>query len=331
MQPWKATFTITDSEIKMTIQLNQATLDHASEIDANFKTSIIALGALTKNLEILAMADGFALQKITPLKNQFLATFVPSTSTPHPLLKWISQRATNRLPYKAEVLSQDHQALLKNLQDELTSTRLNYIPVTEGKKMVSILTKLDLFRYVNKNLFFDFISKLRFRGEVQKTKDGLAGPTLGVPVMARASLAFMKKFKSLWFLNFLGVQYLSAFLGATLLLKKSAGTITLQGLQDTPLDWFNLGFDLQNVWLNLNAKGIAVQPFGTTLAIYRAHLEERRALNNLQPIFQGKAGKKLLLLGQDLKLAAGVDTSLPLLVIRIGYAEKSSEVQSLRK
>jgi hypothetical protein len=331
MQPWKASYTMNDSEILMKIELNKSTLDHASEIDANYRTSIIALGAFAKNLEIIALADGFAVANISSFKNQFDITFAKATPALNPLLNWISQRATNRLPFKSEVLSAEHSELIKNIQDEMTSTRINYIARSDSKKIVNILGKLDLFRYVNKTLFFDFISKLRFRGDIQKTKDGLAGPTLGVPVMARASLAFMKQFKFLWKLNFLGIQYISAYLGATRLLQKSAGTIVLQGSKDTSLDWFNLGFDLQKVWLTLNHQGIAVQPFGTTLAIYRAHLEECQSLNNLQPQFQDGTGRKLLKLGQELKIATGLDATLPLLILRIGYPTQTPAEQSLRK
>jgi hypothetical protein len=172
---------------------------------------------------------------------------------------------------------------------------------------------------------------MRFGSEVYKTRDGLAGPTLGVPLMARASLLLMRHVRFLWRLNFLGIQYFSAWMGATRLLQKSSGTITLQARRDTPLDWFDLGFDLQNVWMTLNSQGISVQPFGTPLLIYRAHLEEKKSLMSHSNIYAEEMRKSLIQLGKNLEVSDGLNCSLPMIVLRVGYAKTAPEMKSLRR
>jgi hypothetical protein len=330
-QPWIATVAHSQGLIRVTLEVSPETLAQASEVDANFTTSYMALGALAKNLEIVALADGYALSQVQPADFKFELSFKRTEAQVSPLRSWIFKRHTNRNAFAVNELSSQHLELLKDLQGQIRTSQIDYTPRTLGQNLIKALGQLDALRYVNKKLFFDFISKMRFGSEVFKTKDGLAGPTLGVPLVARASLWIMKSLKFMWRLNFLGIQHASAWMGATRLLNRSAGLITLQASEDTPLAWFQLGADMQQTWMALNANGISVQPFGTPLLIYRAYLEEQNSLTSHDSLFASEKRKSLLALGEDLKTHNGIDCTLPLIVLRVGYAPQAPAMRALRR
>lgn len=331
MQPWKTSFIISEAVVSIILEISDEVLAQAHELDANFSTSMIALGAYARNIEILALADGYELLRPVSEKNKkFNITLIPTKAVQTTLKPWIADRATNRLPYLKLPLNPMHAAIIGKLQQEMAS-KIIYTPKSQANKMISILGKLDVLRYTSKKLFFDFLSLLRFGSEVEKSKDGLASETLEVPLPARLMLALVRKFKFLWALNLLGAQYVSAWMGSTRLLNNSAGIITLQGTSDTAEGWFNLGFDLQTTWLNLNSIGISVQPFGTSLLMYRAHLEENSKLINLKRLFSDTKRKKLLQYSKNIETLMGLDLTQPHVVLRVGYANRAPTTQSLRK
>lgn len=336
MQPWKITYRA--EEGVLVLGLGDLTQAMPAEIDPNFAASYIALGGVAQNLRLLAQRDGFAVRWIkatNPSEQsvQFEIKLVKSAVENNGLVTWISKRNTNRLPFKAESLSGLHVEALKSLQAELPFTTLSYRTQKESHHVVRAMTFLDSLRYNNGRLFKSFVKTLRFGQETYRTRDGLAGPTLGVPLVLRLGLVLMKKLSFTWRTNILGSQQFSTYWGVTRLFKKSAGTIALQGTQDTPQGWFLLGFDLQRLWLNLNSMGIAVQPFGATLLLYRAQLEKSAQLKNLSVLFGDKKRKQLLNISENLKKNENIEASKPLLVLRVGYpvrALKDDEI-SMRK
>jgi hypothetical protein len=155
---------------------------------------------------------------------------------------------------------------------------------------------------------------------------------LGIPRLFSATFALIRRFPFLWVMNFLGSQYFSAWYGCTRLLKSSSGLITIQGGESTPEGWFNLGQDLQSIWLDLTKQGLAVQPVGTLLILYRAHLEEKHLVPSTPNDLSKRQLAQLRKLRSSIESELSLDVSKPTMVLRVGMAlSKKPQAGSLRR
>jgi hypothetical protein len=340
LQPWATEIQCQSEKIAILVSVNAVTLQNPCEMDANFSTSYIALGSFARNLEIAATKNNYRLEGIQKIDGSGVTTsfqlvFEPNaTGFSEPqgrLLSWIAKRRTDRLPWKTMVLDPAHQVALTVIGKSLSETQMRYLPVNQCQSAIRTISRVDVMRYVHKKFFLSLLDKFRFGQEAQETQNGLADVNLGIPSLFSASFAMMRRFKFLWVLNFFGSQFFSAWYGCTRLLKRSSGLITLQGASNSPLGWFKLGFDLQQVWLELTAQNISVQPVGTTLILHRAYLEEMGTLEEKDMVLSPKQVSKLRLLRKQLEEQLQVCVDRPLVVLRVGYAlAPSVEPASLR-
>lgn len=340
LQPWATEIQCQLESVTILVSVNAATLQNPCEMDAHFSTSYIALGAFARNLQIAATKNNYRLEGIQKIEGNGVTTsfqlaFKPNEKTSNEaqsrLLPWIAKRRTDRLPWMTKILDPVHQAALASIGKNFSESQLRYLPVSQCRAAIGTISKVDVMRYIHKKFFMSLLEKFRFGKEAEQTRNGLADVNLGIPSLFSASFAMMRKFKFLWVLNFLGTQFFSAWYGCTRLLKSSSGLVTLQGVSNSPLGWFRLGYDLQQVWLELTARNISVQPVGTTLILHRAYLEEAGSIEEKEMVLSSRQIKNLRGLRNQLEKQLQVRLDRPLIVLRVGYAKAPScEPESLR-
>lgn len=340
LQPWATDIQCQTDNVIILISVNAITLQNPSEMDSHFSTSYIALGAFARNLEIAAAKNNYRLEAIQKVDGNGVTTSFRLNFEPNAkgdlgcksrLFAWISKRRTDRRPWQTKPLDPVHQEALRMMRKGLSETQMAYFPVEQCQSAIKIISTVDVLRYVHKKFFLSLLDKFRFGQEAQSTRNGLADVNLGIPRAFSAVFALMRRFKFLWILNFSGAQFFSAWFGCTRLLQRSAGLITLQGASNTPMNWFILGFDLQQVWLELTAQNISVQPIGTTLILHRAYLEELGSIEHKELVLSARQISKLRRLRMELERHLLVRVDRPLVVLRVGYANSPNlEPESLR-
>lgn len=321
-QPWEVALRAEDGRVILTLHLDAATRTAPSFFDCAFSASYLSLGAFAQNFSLMAASEGFSPAGIREDAGLFTLVFEPAlagSTTPAATAKLIRCRTTNRLPFKKEPLSNDEQ---RSLADAATADgfTLRAFAGAEKSGLAGLFTALDRIRYQHRELYLEFLGKLRFGRENDEHPDGLCDTTLGVPAPSLLFLRLLRKLRNVRLVHgffFVGLERIMAFFGCRFLIQNSAAVCVLSGGEDTPLGWFRLGQRFQAVWLEATRRKLALQPLGTTLFLYRLSREARLGET---PAFAPGEHARLRVLEARFRTEHGLTFDLPAIAFRVGHA-----------
>jgi hypothetical protein len=332
-QPWLVSLAVTGDQVVLSLNLDEATKAAPSVFDCAYSASYLSLGAFARNFCLLADSEGHSLADLAEHNGRFTLTLSPSAeptgkSTPTGTAALIRRRATNRLPFKKDPLDADTVSALTRLAagDGLV---LRFFGGSERNRIAAIFSGLDQIRYRNARLYLEFLDKLRFGAEAERSRDGLRDTTLGVPGPSLVLLRLLRTLRKVRFVRsvfFLGFEKIMAFFGCVLLIRNSGAVGVLSGGEDTPLGWFRLGFAFESLWLETTQRNLALQPLGTTLLVYRMQREARRG--ETSP-FSAAELDRLSEYGRRFRTDFELEFERPAIAFRVGYgpAVKSTSLR----
>lgn len=278
-QPWTVALAAAGDGVTLTLGLDDATRAAPSLFDCAYAASHLSLGAYARNFTLLAAAEGCVLQDTREQAGAFTLRFAPGgpAGDPAATAALIRRRLTNRLPYRTDPLDDDTRRALQAIaaRDGLV---LREFTGDAKARLASLFAALDRFRYRNARLYHEFLDKLRFGAEAERSPDGLRDTTLGVPAPTLLFLRLLRALRGVRAVRVLyhvGLEHVMAFFGCLFLIRRSAAIGVLAGGEDTPAGWFRLGGCFQELWLETTRRGLALQPLGTTLLLYRLARETR--------------------------------------------------------
>jgi hypothetical protein len=260
-QPWR-----------FAIKSNQLFLYNIPERDTtlyNYKqhAAYIAHGTVIENCIIAG--SHYQLSTIVDLLTNGLEpnlvaklTFIPEEKIEEsPLFTSIKQRATNRKPFKTDLLHPDQKADIENLILGLPDIQLNLIEDVQTKKLIAqAASQGDRLIFENKPIHDFLFNCIRWTEEEEnKTHTGLYLKTMELnPIQVQAFKLF-KNWKVMKFFNRLGFPKL-AVKGNIPLYSNNAGLGTLVIANEEPQSFINTGRALQRIWLYLTKIGMHLHP-----------------------------------------------------------------------
>ncbi len=332
-QPWEVSLKTEADRVILRLKLDAATLAEPSYFDCAFAASFLALGAYAQNFALMAAADGYAIQSVEEEEGQFTLVLAPGpvAAPPADIATHIRDRATNRNPF-------DESALDPAMVATLTEAVGNVAPgVTltcffgeQQRRLAGLFGRLDRLRYRSRLLYREFLDKLRFGAEATTQPDGLRDTTLGTPLPALGFLRGLRaarKVRVVHGLFFVGLERIMAFVGCSLLVRKAAAVGVLSGGDDTPRGWFELGRGFQQLWLDTTRLGLALQPLGTTLLLYR---RERELAGRQASTLLERERRELHQLRDAFAAGYGMEFQRPSIVFRLGRCRQEAG-RSLRR
>ncbi len=233
--------------------------------DYGYTAAYATIGAAVENLVIAASNLNLACD-ITPFpasENPVVRiSFRPSPTTPDPLSSALSQRCTNRRPYRREELS---EAAKTSLHKAISVPGANLHLLDDQstmKELFRLSAKVDSVIFDHPELHANLFRWLRWNDrEVEGSRDGLPVTSLELDSIQRLFFRLMSSWPFLRTLNLIGVNRLVGLLNSSLLMKSSAlGILVMDGSSDQ--DYFAGGRCMERLWLTATALGIAVHPFG---------------------------------------------------------------------
>jgi len=322
-QPWNVALAAAGGRLTLTLGLNEATRARPTLFDCAYVASYLSLGAFARNFTLLAASEGCRLTDLHEDAGRFTLTFAagpahPNTPDPAATAALIRQRTTNRLPFEKDPLDDETRQALGRLAqtDGLT---LHEFTGAAKLRLAGAFFSLDVVRYRNARLYCEFLAELRFGAEATASPDGLRDTTLGAPAPALLFLRLLRALRNVRpvrALFFIGLEKIMAFVGCLTPIKQSASVFALTSTDDTPLGWFRLGLGFEQQWLEATRRGLAMQPLGTTLLVYR--LERERRLGE-DSSFSPADRARLRAAAGRFATEFGLDLGRPAIAFRIGH------------
>lgn len=279
-QPWS-----------LIVKGNQINIINLSERDTslfNFcqRASLIAHGALIENILIASSASGYNI-KLTPfpdnLNPNLIATveLEKSEVRDEPLYPYITQRATNRKPYKSIPLTAKQRNTLLNTSSVFANTGVKLVEELDRKAFIAEAIALtDRLVFENPYLHSFLFKHIRWtEEEALKTRDGLYIKTLELSVPQAIGFKLLKNWSILQALNKFGLSKIAAKQAEKLCLSASAiGIIIVDG--NTAQDFLTGGRLVQRLWLEATRMGLAFQPMtGLTFLIQRVLAKKTKEIS----------------------------------------------------
>lgn len=331
-QPWEVSLHIDGERVILMLHIDAATRAGPSFFDCAFSASYLSLGAFAQNFLLMAACEGYSPTELREDAGTFTIVVAPaaagSTDT-SATAELIRRRTTNRLPFKKKPLAVGEQDGLVTAATSEGFT-LRTFTGTEKNGLAGLFTALDRIRYQNRELYLEFLGKLRFGSEGERQPDGLRDTSLGVPAPSLLFLRVLRKLSHVRFVHglfFVGLERIMAFFGCRLLIQNSAAVCVLSGGEDTPLGWFRLGQRFQTVWLESTRRHLALQPLGTTLFLYRL---ARATRYGEESDFTPRELDRLRSLEARFQLEFSLEFGRPTIAFRVGHGPEVANV-SLRR
>lgn len=279
-QPWS-----------LIVKGNQINIINLSERDTslfNFcqRASLIAHGALIENILIASSSSGYNI-KLTPfpdnLNPNLIATveLEKSEVRDEPLYPYITQRATNRKPYKSTPLTARQRNTLLNTSSVFANAGVKLVEELDRKAFIAEAIALtDRLVFENPYLHSFLFKHIRWtKEEALKTRDGLYIKTLELSAPQAIGFKLLKNWSILQALNKFGLSKIAAKQAEKLCLSASAiGIIIVDG--NTDEDFLTGGRLVQRLWLEATRMGLAFQPMtGLTFLIQRVLAKETKEIS----------------------------------------------------
>ncbi len=279
-QPWS-----------LIVKGNQINIINLSERDTslfNFcqRASLIAHGALIENILIASSASGYNI-KLRPfpdnLNPNLIATVELGKSEvrDESLYPYITQRATNRKPYKSIPLTAKQRNTLLNTSLVFANAGVKLVEELDRKAFIAEAIALtDRLVFENPYLHSFLFEHIRWtEEEALKTRDGLYIKTLELSAPQAIGFRLLKNWSILQALNKFGLSKIAAKQAEKLCLSASAiGIIIVDG--NTDEDFLTGGRLVQRLWLEATRMGLAFQPMtGLTFLIQRVLAKETKEIS----------------------------------------------------
>ncbi len=322
-QPWR-----------LYIKNNQVNIINLPEKDTslyNFRqrTSIIAHGALIENIIIVSSTLGYNV-KLKPFPNKtnpnLIATveLEKSDIKDEPLYPYITQRSTNRKPYRPIPLTPEQRSDLLKMTKYLNNGEVRLLEDPQKKALVAKAIGInDKLVFENQNLHRFLFEHIRWtEEEAQKIRDGLYVKTLELSSIQTKGFKLLRNWTLLKTLNKFGLSRAIAKQAENLCLSASATGIIIIG-NDTDEDFLTGGRIVQRVWLEATRKGLSFQPMtGITYLIQKVLTGDTKELS--------AANIKLIMDAYEIiKTAFRLDNETMVMLFRVGHSDPPS-AHSLR-
>jgi hypothetical protein len=251
--------------------------------------SYVSHGALLENLKISAQQFGYKADiKLfpEPENKNHIATInlekMSDTSEPA-LYKAISKRATNRKPYKKEILPGQELNELKESMLEKT-VRILLTQENSDKKVLAGAGSINESVMMSNQFLHDFffLHVTWTKEEDEEKKMGFFINTLELPLPAQKMFKLMENWKIANFLNKFGLYKIVGKQNAATY-DSSSGFGVLLVKNTSPESFVRAGMALEQVWLTATNMGINFQPVSGLLFLAHAiRLGEIKRFTNPQ-------------------------------------------------
>jgi len=225
----------------------------------------IAIGSLIENIHQFSMGANISYDlSLWPEHSEKLTAYAVisniranahiSENSKHPLFK----RHTNRFPYKKDSVSESTIKLMTNSTEGDAR-----IQVLNDKSLIKtaarLITNASEVRFQTQEVHEWLGRSFRFSAEDVRKSDGLDIKTLDLPLGGTLFLRFIRPWSRMQALNRIGAYKLLAAIDAAPI--KAAPALVAFIAPQTPQGALDAGRLLTRTWIQLNAQGIAVQPY----------------------------------------------------------------------
>lgn len=327
-QPWKWVYDSTTGVLHLLHDKKRS----ESLLDYKGMGSLIAFGSAFENVRLICSE-----LKIFPELKYFMSDFeqdhICSIGFDHAketyqfayLSKGMDSRITNRKNSERTHLSTDE---LDSLNSFIRSLDQEFCFVEDQEtidKLSDVICGMDRIRILNEIGHKNFLDEIRWdQTENLQKRDGIDIPSLELENKDISALSLLKDDKAVEFLRSEKLGF-----GLTKISEKTVKTssaICLLNAQSfTPDSYFNLGRNLQKVWIYLNENGICVQPISASLFLYqRLFREVKSSFSDYEQVMIKKYASSFF---ETLKLR---EDQIPGFVIRLNKVGEVSS-RSLRR
>lgn len=330
-QPWVVEFDEQEEGITFKLSIDTEYAKHPSAMDINGCGSVMGLGCLALNLEVMASLDKFQItQKTWDFQKDFWGSSVflyfshDSMTESNFSQIDILNRRTDRHRYKKDSIPGELQVSIKKILNKYEM--LNYFEFASGNKKLSEgLLQLEKIRWQNKQFLTSLLSEISFGKDEKEIKDKIPSSQLGVSYIDVIFLRFISRFPRLGLALFrLGFHRIPAQKGISNYINHCDRILFLEAKKYNFTDCFELGRCFQEIWLETNRHHISFQPLGLPL-IALAYWQNPNFFK-----FSKSEENKLTRLTEDFAEEFSMDLKSPIMGFRIGWPLKNSE-KSLRK
>lgn len=314
-QPWQITV-YNDNTIRIHVLGGR----DISVYNTNNRTTYIACGALLENISIVSQAHNH-IAKIEIFPNDdstcvaqimFETTTKPHDENEHRLFSALPHRQSNREAYqKASTASLTHTCSQEHKRHPECS-----IYTTDNKETIKNLARSasinDYLITHNKTFHSSFFSHVIW--ETSKTnKPGFYIPTLGISLIERLSLPFVKHWPIISALNYFGFYSFVTHNASRKMVQTSLmGSICIK--EDKPDLYVEAGRTLERVWLAATASGLSFQVLAMPLLYFTK--ETNRS------IFSDKEYNHINQALNTIKESFPYENEIPVLLFRTGKTKR---------
>ncbi len=320
-QPWL--FKVDDNKIELYHDLHSDT----SLYNFENRGSLLAHGAAIENMCIAAAALGY-MSKVsvfpTPAHSEHVATIIFTVSKKNldaeSLNQVISQRTSNRKPYKVDPLMPEHVDALLSAAQSFVAEGLQYQRITQKGQIQALAVVAATNEEVmlqNRELHQFFFSHLSWtKAEDAQKKVGFYIKTLELPPPARALFKLMRHWRVMSLFIKIGFP---AVVRATNAKTDAAageyGIITTE--RDTPESLVQTGRMMQRIWLTATKSGLQMQLMTGTLYLHHAAQKTPQAFSSHEHALLNVQMEKLYSMLEKKR-------AVVVCMFRVGYGEKAT-------
>ncbi|RDE24791.1 hypothetical protein DV711_04195 [Motiliproteus coralliicola] len=226
--------------------------------------SLLTLGAAAENIQQVATAAGFEpswswseREGVKQIEIKLAATD-PSFSQElwnHPVFS----RHTNRLPFASTPVEAELLQSIVDLKSDCIQVLTSQEESTR-QQWIQLVNSASELRFQTRDTHEWLARSLRFSQTDVEKGDGLDVATLALPPGGKYFLKLISDWSRMARLNKVGIYRLMAWIEAQAL-KQSPMILAIAGPNNTQEEACEAGRMMEKVWLQLNANGIAVQPY----------------------------------------------------------------------
>lgn len=321
-QPWDIEFDEKPTGVSIRLAICAEYSKNPSAMDKGGEASVMALGCLAVNLEIMANLDKYELShKLWDLQKNFWTSSVTLFFTQNSnveakySIQDILQRKTDRTAYKKTEIAG------KTLVDIRLIVRkyeiLQHFEFNKNRKeLAPALLEIEKLRWKNSELLQSLVSEVSFGKDEKAVLDKIPSSQLGVPFMDVLLLRTLKLFPKLTALFKWGLHQIASRKSLANYIKHSDRLFFIQAKANDFQCCFDLGSCFQEIWLQANKNGVAFQPLGLPL-IPLAYWNHPNAL-----VFTQNEKNMIEQLTDDLSKKFEMNLRLPMMGLRMGYPNK---------
>lgn len=173
-------------------------------------------------------------------------------------LRIYRKRSTKRTRFSKKEID---RSIIKGIQSAEKSGSYIFEKVDEKNKIINFLRDTSLVRFENQQLFKEMLSELK----ILKSNSGIPFSKLGISVIMKFFLSVMKLFPLAIPFDF--AHFLAIYESVVRPIKNSGAVVVLSEKDASANSWISLGERFMNLWLNLTANDILLQPFGNSMIV----------------------------------------------------------------